>query len=279
MPPQPCPSALTIDLAGGAATVPTVAPADAWKGLYAELAAWRERGRTPSFWWRDDDATMASPALDRLIGLAAVHDVPLALAVIPAALDPSLVRRLRTAKRVEVLQHGWSHDDHGLEGARNTELSDAWPMPEADARLTEGRARLRAQFAGRFVPVMVPPWNRIDDRIARRLTGHGYAATSGLGRRAGNEFGPPRINVHLDVIDWQEAPRFRGEEQVLAVAVAHLADRRQGSADPEEPTGLMTHHLVHDEAAWAFVDRFVGDTSTYGGRWLSTTAALRADRW
>jgi hypothetical protein len=245
-----------------------------WAGVRAELAAWRSAGWAPTFWWRDDDAIAATPALDRLLDLAARHAVPLSLAAIPAHLDPSLAARLRRAGGVEVLQHGWSHDDHGAEGARHTELSDAWPAGEADARLTEGRARLRAMFAGRFRPVMVPPWNRMDDGIAERLAGQGYAAVSGLGPRTGAEVGPRRLNVHLDVMQWDGAPCFRGEEPVLSAAAAHLAARRDGRADPDEPTGLMTHHLVHDEAVWAFVDRFLAETQDGGGVWLSTAKAL-----
>jgi hypothetical protein len=262
-------------LAAGQIAGPEAAVASSsWAALRGELAAWREAGRTPTFWWRDDDATTVTPALERLLALAARHGVPVSLAVIPAHLDPSLGRLLRTAERVEVLQHGWSHDDHGPEGARNTELSDAWPATEADARLTEGRARLRAMFAGLFVPAMVPPWNRIDDGIAGRLGRHGYLAVSGLGPRAGDEPGPQRLNVHLDVMDWGGAPQFRGDGPVLATAVGHLADRRQGLADAEEPTGLMTHHLMHDQAAWDFVDRFLAETRDGGGVWLSTLAAL-----
>jgi hypothetical protein len=36
-----------------------------------------------------------------------------------------------------------------------------------------------------------------------------------------------------------------------------LRARRTGEADFDEPTGLLTHHLAHDEAAWAFVDGFL----------------------
>jgi len=35
--------------------------------------------------------------------------------------------------------------------------------------------------------------------------------------------------------------------------VQHLADRRAGRADAGEPTGVMTHHLVHDAGCWDFM--------------------------
>ena len=41
-----------------------------WSDLEAELEAWRCRGRRATFWWRDDDAVEATPALERLLGLA-----------------------------------------------------------------------------------------------------------------------------------------------------------------------------------------------------------------
>jgi hypothetical protein len=50
---------------------------------------------------------------------------------------------------------------------------------------------------------------------------------------------------------------FGGESAALARAVKHLRARRTGGADADEPTGLLTHHLTHDEAAWAFMDRFL----------------------
>ena len=32
----------------------------------------------------------------------------------------------------------------------------------------------------------------------------------------------------------------------------------RSEADPTEPTGLLSHHLVHDEACWDFLDRLLG---------------------
>mgnify|MGYP003341179144 CR=1 FL=1 len=35
--------------------------------LAAELSRWRDSGRAPVLWWRDDDAADVGPALDRLL--------------------------------------------------------------------------------------------------------------------------------------------------------------------------------------------------------------------
>jgi len=55
------------------------------------------------------------------------------------------------------------------------------------------------------------------------------------------------------VIDWQGTRGFLGLEPTLQLLVQHLAAKRSGRADPAEPTGLLTHHLVHDTETWDFL--------------------------
>jgi hypothetical protein len=52
--------------------------------------------------------------------------------------------------------------------------------------------------------------------------------------------------------------------------------RRLGQADRTEPTGLMTHHLAHDRAAWDFIARFLDETKGHpAGRWIGSGTAFR----
>jgi hypothetical protein len=52
--------------------------------------------------------------------------------------------------------------------------------------------------------------------------------------------------------------------------------RRTGGADVTEPTGLMTHHLAHDRAAWDFTARFLDETKAHpAGRWIGSGTAFR----
>jgi hypothetical protein len=99
---------------------------------------------------------------------------------------------------------------------------------------------------------MVPPWNRVAPWVVDRLPGLGYTGWSGFGARERD--GPlPATNVHVDLIDWHGSGGFLGEAAVLGKLVGHLAAKRAGQADPTEPTGVMTHHAVHDPATWAFL--------------------------
>lgn len=226
-----------------------------WAALEAELDAWADVPGGATFWWRDDDLSRPGPACDRMLALAERYEAPLLLAVIPARLSDDLA----PAPQPEVwyAQHGWAHEDHAGPAApgerrRKIELGGDHSDAVLHAELRRGWQRLRGRFGPRLLPVMVPPWNRIAAPIVSALPGLGYAGLSAFGARAGAP-GLTMVNVHVDVIDWRGSGGFAGEAAVLEQAMAHLAARRAGSADRDEPTGLMTHHAVHDPASWAFL--------------------------
>jgi hypothetical protein len=229
----------------------------AWRSLFDELDRWPVG--TATFWWRDDDATAATPALDRLLALS---QQPLALAVIPAGVQPSLARRV-DGQPVDVLQHGFAHANHEPLPAKKAELGRARSPSIILAELAEGRRRLQAMFGSRALPVLVPPWNRIDEELAAMLNEHGFRGLSTIRPRRPGASGPFRANVHIDIVDWRADRQFIGVEAAVALAVGHLAQRRQGKADAGEPTGLLTHHLVMNEAAYAFTGEFIARSAAH----------------
>lgn len=246
-----------------------------WDALAAELDRWADAGRTAVFWWRDDDAAEATPALARLLDLRATHDVPLAIAAIPAIAQPSLAEALRGIAAIAVLQHGWAHRNHAAAGADKIELGGERTAWDTAAELARGRARLIEDIALPPLPVLVPPWNRIDAGLLPLLPGLGYDGLSSWAPRAAPEATPGLrvINTHIDIIDWPGTRHFVGDDAAIAQAVAHLAAKRTGAADADEPTGLLTHHLAHDDGCWAFIDRFVAETAVHGAaRWAHATA-------
>lgn len=238
------------------------APAPAWGALMGELDAWMAAGRTAAFWWRDDDATDHGPALDRLLGLRVEADVPLALAVVPARATGALRERLAGEPGIAVLQHGYSHQNFASGDARSIELDDSRPAEYVVAELAMGGQALE-RFAQRL-PILVPPWNRMAPHLVPFLPEIGIRGLSMIGARTRRVpvRGLRQNNVHLDVIDWRgkrtgTARGFLGVENVLADTIGHLAARRTGDADPEEATGLMTHHADMDDASFGFVAEFV----------------------
>lgn len=252
-------------------------PADRvdWTDLMAELDGWRQVGRQATLWWRDDDATRASQPLDRLLGLAAEAGVPIALAVIPRDAEDSLADTLGSRDGIAVLQHGFAHANHAPGDDRQEEYGTHRPREVMLGELAEGWRRLE-RFPGRL-PVMVAPWNRMDDALIAHLPAAGLAAVSTLGPRAAAVAAPGvrRTNVHVDIVDWQGGGGFMGDGPVLAQVVRHLAARRSGTCDTDEPTGLMTHHLFHDEGCWDFVGRFLAATTAHPAvRWVDTRTAF-----
>ena len=244
-----------------------------WAALTDELARWPDGQAT--FWWRDDDAVAASPALARLLSVA--RDVPLALAVIPAPLESSLAPAV-AASNAAVLQHGYAHTNHAPPHAAKMELGPHRPFPHTLADMAQGWARLEAAFGARALPVMVPPWNRLVPALVPLLPEIGFKglSTFGVRRRTEPVRGLVQANTHVDIIDWRGTRGFAGEDEVLGTLVRHLAARRSGAVPIEEPTGLLTHHLVHDETAWDFLARLVADVARHAGaRWLDAAAVFR----
>lgn len=246
-----------------------------WAALARELDAWHDAGRVASLWWRDDDAVEATPALARLIAIAANHRVPLALAVVPQPARASLKEALGSAPSVTALPHGYAHANHAPAGVKNGELGPARPVPVNLREAVLGWRRLEGLLGGGAFPMLVPPWNRIDPALVPHLAGAGFRGLSAWGARSSALAAPGllAVNTHLDIIDWRAGRAFVGEAKALGELVAHLAARRRGAADAAEPSGLLTHHLVHDEPAWRFVEALLAHTVNHpAARWDGVAA-------
>jgi len=227
----------------------------AWLGFATELGHWRDEGRVVEFWWRDDDATRPVPAIERLLALAEESQAPLALAVIPACADPALFPML--GLEVDVLQHGADHLNRAAAAEKKTEFPASESNESALQRLADGSRRLADMAGTRSIGVLAPPWNRVPASMLPWLVSCGFRGLSRYGAR-GNALAAPglaEINTHIDLIAWKSGRGFVGEEDALVQAIRHLKARRTGIADPDEPTGWLTHHACHDEAAWTFLAR------------------------
>ncbi len=218
----------------------------------AALDAARSAGVKLNFWWRDDDAVSATPQLESLLSIRADADVPLALAVIPKYAERGLIDRLNKDGRVGVLQHGWAHAKNSLPGEKASEFGESRPLDASLADLQCGYDRLAPLAGDLFLPVLTPPWNRIGSaaRSARRdvgLTGLSVFGPSG---------GESHVcNTHFDIIAWRKTRGFIGLKKAY-VLLADEIERR--IAEPEEPIGILTHHLVHDDESNAFLRHLLG---------------------
>jgi peptidoglycan/xylan/chitin deacetylase (PgdA/CDA1 family) len=237
-----------------------------WQPLRDELAHWLAAGRVADLWLRDDDAIAPTTALDRLLALTAVHAVPATLAVIPARAEQALAGRLSSAPNVAVAVHGWAHENHAPESEKKEELGQHRPPSVVLAELAEGKAVVARLFGERALPLLVPPWNRIARDLLPSLPGLGFAALSVYGRARPE---PLRIvNTHVDLIDWHAGRKCRDHGALVQQLAAELRWRLETGSS--EPVGVLTHHLVHDEAVWLFLARLLEITADNAAcRWAS----------
>lgn len=250
-----------------------------WKSLREELRRWQEAGLEATFWWRDDDAQDATAQLDRLLRVSAALGVAPAFAVIPAGATATLAERLREVPHVDVLQHGYAHANHAPAGEKTMELGAHRPLQAVADELLAGRQCLAALPLA-SLRVLVPPWNRIDRRLLGWLGVHGFVGVSTFAPResAVDAQGLRHVNTHVDPIAWQVDRGFCGEAPALQQVLAHLQARRAGSADRQEPTGLLTHHLVQDERCWEFCDRLITETQAFGNvAWVTARTLFCSD--
>lgn len=258
------PQAPTIDVAGAVRSIALVddmmaerhALDAAWSRLEAVLDRCADEGRIVRFWWRDDDAVAPTPALDRLLALARRLGLPLSLAVIPGQVTPALAQRLADEEGIAVLVHGIAHRNNAAAPAKKQELVAA--DDATLAALRHGREWLRALFGARALPVLVPPWNRIDPALAARLPEAGFVGLSTFSTRL--EEGKPggsrvfsRVDTHVDPIDWRGGGGIVRAPAHIA-ALAGMLENQLAHGPPElGPVGVLTHHLVHDAWIWNFV--------------------------
>jgi hypothetical protein len=204
---------------------------------------------TATVWWRDDDAGRDHPRLHRLLALAHARQVEPALAVVPAWLESRTVDAITACPGTTVLQHGIAHADHARAGEKKVELGGRVTPADLQADLLAGTQCLRDAFPVAFLPVLVPPWNRIAPGFVAELPAWGFAGLSRFGRATVQSPDLREINTQVDLILWREGRRAMGLPELTAAMIAAL---RSAAG---EPVGILSHHLAMDEDAFLMLDR------------------------
>jgi peptidoglycan/xylan/chitin deacetylase (PgdA/CDA1 family) len=250
---------------GKAAAAPSATPA-LEAGLAAACAA-----APVKLWWRNDDVGVEKPQFTRLLDMAQRRQVPVTLAVVPKILKPACALRILRYPQVTVAQHGIAHANNAATG-QPVELGGDVDRALLAAQLRAGRERLEGSFGARFLPMQVPPWGRVAPDVAAMLPGLGFKALStyGWSRAAGPAPGLPRINIQLDLYRWT-APRGPLSYDEVLVRLTGLVRAAKG-----EPIGILTHHSVMDDQAFAVLDRLLLLVRQIKAIWLSRLEELLA---
>ncbi|WP_300070828.1 polysaccharide deacetylase family protein [uncultured Ruegeria sp.] len=227
-----------------------------WQPLDAELKLWLDQEVSLPLWWRDDDTICQTPQLDRLSEMSQQLGLPVHLAIVPRDVDPNLADyALRRPTLIPVV-HGWAHMNHAPDGEKKSEFGLYRPLEDIVADARAGHAKLTELFGNDLRPMFVPPWNRIAAEAVNRLPeiGFRFLSTATPRKTAQPMPGLDQINTHLDPIDWRGSRGLIPADTLIAQTAGLLRDRREGRADNTEPFGVLTHHLVHDQDIWDFIN-------------------------
>ena len=84
-----------------------------------------------------------------------------------------------------------------------------------------------------------------------------------------------QCNTHVDLIAWRRGRAFIGVDAAIGRLVEHLKARREGTVDQAEPTGILTHHLDLDGAAWQFLgELFLRTRAHAAATWIDAHAVF-----
>lgn len=222
-------------------------------------------GKTIDLWLRDDDAVEPTPALEKLVRLTERYSVPLTLAIIPEHTGQLLVDYLNDYHHIDITVHGWSHRNYAGPDEKKRELGLHRPKDAVLSELQHGFEKLSNLYPTQFVSMLVPPWNRIDDAIIAGLPDIGYKTLSVFGREKPATL--PLLNTHIDIMDWHGTGGGRDHD----ILFAEITERFRSQAQNATATGILTHHLVHDDTAWAFLEKLFDLTANHPAcRWRAS---------
>lgn len=242
----------------------------AFSTLRRALDAKAAIGEHVNFWLRDDDAVEPCEPLSQLIALCESEEAPLTLAVIPEHTGDALVHRLASTERVSVAVHGWSHTNHAPQGGKKCELGDDRPIHQVLAELERGFAKLAELHGSRFVPLLVPPWNRISEGVLNQLHALGFAGVSTFGAEKTSDI--KMINTHVDVIYTKGGNGVRESTELVADIVEQLQAGKS-------TIGILTHHLVHTSTTWIFLQQALALLQEHRAvRWVAVSDLLDHQR-
>ncbi len=247
----------------------------AWEELTSELDRWQAAGQTAEFWWRDDDATADTAALQQLLTLQRVQGVPLALAVIGGVASQALADRVMAAnadgQQVQILSHGYRHENHAHPGEKKSEFPNHRIAYDMLADISLGFEGLKVLFKNSALPVFVPPWNRFAPGMVPRLQNAQITGYSAFGPSSDlSDYGVTAANCQIDIVNWRGGRDFIGARQALAQICNELKERRE--TNREDAIGVLSHHLDHDDACWSFLAQLFQATNGHvAANWKNAT--------
>jgi hypothetical protein len=201
------------------------------------------------YFFRDDDADRDVSELRRLLDLFEHCASPLSLAVIPGTLTAECAKLLADRwPAIEIHQHGWMHVNHEA-GGRKCEFGPSRAFEEQRNDIERGQERLRSFIDARCAPIFTPPWNRCTLDTCHALTDLGFRALSKDQSPRFRQAGLPEMSISVDLFEWKPERRLK--------TAAQIAGEISDASGQGRPVGVLLHHKVMDNTAFALVEALV----------------------
>jgi peptidoglycan/xylan/chitin deacetylase (PgdA/CDA1 family) len=214
----------------------------------------QDEGRPINVFLRDDDVDEDEETLRHLFDICLSRQVPLNAEIIPGRLTRGAVRLLKEFMKFHpdllgLNQHGWQHQNHEANG-RKCEFGGSRSFTQQLNDISQGKALLQDRFGERFYPVFTPPWNRCTADTFAVLDELGFKVLSkDSDSQPATGYRFREISITLDIFRWKGGPTLK----TAATVAAELA-QQLGRADP---IGIMLHHKVMGEEAFAMLDQLL----------------------
>ncbi len=232
------------------------APLPRWRERLDEAALRMASSGLPPLFFRADDIGAASKAFDSLCRIFRFHQVPLAMAVVPAWLSDARQEKLFLAAPMDEdlwhwHQHGWRHMNWQKRGKR-CEFGSDRAADRQNEDILQGRNKMERIFGSYFVPVFTPPWNRFSSTTLRSLIKLNFKGIS-----ASDSF-PPGIKFRYEIRNFPARLDLHiRKAKDPAEDFSMLLDQFSGLTKMKGPSGIMIHHQRMTPFAFEFLDRML----------------------
>lgn len=238
--------------------------------LIVQLENLQSKGQLRSVFLRNDDGDKDEDTLRQLFDITLSRQIPLHLAVIPASLTPAGLRLLKDLKRaggelVELGQHGFQHINHELEG-RKCEFGMSRNFDQQLEDISKGKQILEESLAEHFAPIFTPPWNRCTKDTFIVLDNLGFKILSKDTSTPATGYNFQEVSITLDLYIWKNGANMKVPEDIVSDLIKQVRTQKQ--------VGLLLHHKVMNEEAFAFLDSLLMHLKQYSCIEFETVQSL-----
>lgn len=231
-----------------------------WSNLRACLDEIEAQNKNLWLWVRDDDVTVRSEALIKMLDYFKAKGLPLLLAVIPEKCCISDIKKMISENKISIGQHGYSHENYLIDDYKCSELNADRGIEIILKEQLLGNELLEKEFGNKYQHIFVPPWFEIDKNVYQVLKKY-YCAFSIWGSNDNNNM--VEINSQVDFIDWSNDGIYSGDKFILSQIIRECESLIRNDAASLAAIGIVLHHEYYQEEWYDFLDHLFAELSRY----------------